>query len=173
MTTTIVTALGDATGLPCGDGEAPFAGIPDAPDDYPYLVVHEVSDVEVWNLLGTADMIRFIWQVDAVGLSRLQAAAARDRARVIADPATTISSGPISVVSRELVDSVMMHDGGPWTALIRVEFLLAAPTFVGDADWVWVPDDHGGGRWTRIVVDDDAPESPRVGDLWVDTTGII
>jgi hypothetical protein len=129
LTTELIDVLATLTDLEVGDGVAPMAGEPTT-GDYPYLVVYDLSDIAEHDLgrwqPGHAIVL---WQINAVGLTRVQAAMARDRVMGLLDPTLPVETDDVAVVGR-------VHTGGfgpepddsgrTWNAVLRVEAVVAA-----------------------------------------------
>lgn len=127
LTTELVAVLASETGLLVGDGLAPVSDQP-SQTDYPYLIVFEISDLEEPELLPVASTVKFIWQIRAVGRTRLQAARARDFARQILDPTIAVETGTARILNRELTLSTMDVDdaGRIWSGTLRFEAVVTA-----------------------------------------------
>lgn len=128
LTSVLVEEVAALTGLPTGDGVAPAVGQPTI-GDYPYLVVYDITDLAVHDLGGwQPGHYEVTWQITAVGLTRLQACVARDRARGVLNPTLPIQTDDVAVVGREQSATMLdPSDGGQvWSAHLRMQAIAAA-----------------------------------------------
>lgn len=128
LTTALVDALHTQTDIPAGNATAPIVGEP-VRADYPYFVVDQISDVELPELIGPASTLEVTYQIRAVGITRDQAAHARDRARIVLDPTIVVTSGVaewsgarwIDLSTFDVEDGGMLHSG-----LLRISVIVVA-----------------------------------------------
>lgn len=127
LTTELVAVLGAQTGLMIGDGESPISGEP-ITSDYPYVVVYEINNLELYEILPAPSTTMITYQVTCVGLTRLQAARARDFCTVILDPTIAVATSTAKLLSRETVSTIMdIGDAGRlWSAVWRFQALATA-----------------------------------------------